>query len=575
MEKIDPILLGVLVNGLQSITEEMNVYLVKSAYSTNIKVRRDCSCAIYDKNGEMLAQGEFIPVHLGVMSTTLKNIIRGHLIEIDNLKPGDTIIHNDPYIGGSHLWDVILFKPIFYEEDLIGFVGNLAHHVDMGGSPGICSVPTIFEEGLRIPPLKIMKEGKINEDILKLITTNVRTAYEVKGDIMAQIAANSRGEKRIKELVEKYGVETLLKYFEEILNYSERGMRSSIKNCPDGKATFEDYIENDGIEEKLIKIKVKVTVKGSDVYLDFKGSGKPGRGGVNSPWSLTLSASYYAIKAIMGPQVPTNSGVYRPIHVLKPSEESILDAQYPHAVSGCTCTPAQRIVDVIIGAFSKIVPERVCAADGDLQGIGFIGFDHRVGRYFAYLETYACGRGAKYDEDGADAHQTHITNTRNASTEIIELEHPLRVDKYALIPDSGGAGMFRGGVGITREITCLTTCGVSILPTRLQINPYGLFGGEGGATASCGIQLSTGEVVINSRSAESGTKTFIRTAGGGGWGDPLERDIKRVEWDALNGYINLEAALDVYGCVIDPKTYKADREKTKELRDKLKKKNKK
>lgn len=568
MAGIDPITMAVLVNSLHWLTEEMNVYLVKSAFSTNIKVRRDCSCALYTKDGDMLAQGEFIPVHLGIMSQTLREILKEH--PIDTLKEGDALIHNDPFRLGSHLWDIMIFKPIFYEGALIAWTGNLAHHVDIGGSAAREIRPTIFEEGLRIPPIKIMKEGVIQEEILKIITTNVRTAYEVKGDIMAQTAANHRGEQRLIELVKKYGVDTILGYFDAILDYSERGMRKAIEGVPDGESTFEDYMEYDGIEERLIKIKVKVIVKGSDIYLDFKGSGEPAAGSFNSPWSLTHSAAYCAIKSVIGPQVPTNSGAYRPIHLLRPDEDTIVDAKFPHAAGGCTQTASQRTVDVIIGAFSKIVPEKVCACDGHWPAASFIGIDPRVGRYSSYIETYACGRGAKHNDDGADAHQTHMTNTANAPIEIIELEHPLSVDKYALVEDSGGAGKYRGGVGLTREITVLAESACSARSMRPKIKPYGLFGGEGGGTDSGGIILSDGKLVRVSRDVKPGNKLFIRSCGGGGWGDPLERDVKKVEWDALNGYISLESAREKYGCVLDPKTYKADPEKTKGLRDRLK-----
>ncbi|RLE15442.1 hydantoinase B/oxoprolinase family protein [Candidatus Aerophobetes bacterium] len=569
MERVDPVTLAVLVNNLQWIADEMNMYLVKSAFSTNIKIRRDCSCALYTKNGDMLAQGEFVPVQLGVMSQTLKEILKEY--PIGTLREGEAIIHNDPFRMGSHLWEIMIFEPIFYEGDLIAFAGSLAHHVDIGGSPTMWNASTIFEEGLRIPPIRIMKEGEIQEDILKMITTNVRTPYEVRGDIAAQTAANYRGKQRIIELAKKYGINTLLKYFEAILDYSERGMRKAIESIPDGEATFEDYVEHDGIEETLIKIKVKVIVKGTDIYIDFRGSGKPGKGGVNSPWSLTHSAAYCAIKSVIAPKVPTNQGAYRAIHLLKPEEDTIVNAKFPSAVGHCTCSPAQRIVDVIIGALSKIVPEKVCACDGHWPIATFIGIDPRTGRYSSYVETYACGRGAKHNDDGADAHQTHMTNTANAPIEIIELEHPLRVDKYALIPDSGGAGKYRGGLGITRELTCLVPMTVGAMPMRPSIKPYGLFGGEGGATDLNEVIFSDGsKAVAISQNVEAGDRVVIRTSGGGGWGDPLERDIEKVEWDVLNGYISLESARKKYGCVIDPKTYKVDRERTKEFREKLK-----
>jgi len=563
-KKIDPITLSVLVNNLSWITEEMNEYLARSAFSTNIKIRRDCSCALYNINGEMLSQGEFIPVHLGIMSNVLKEVLKD--IPVTSMEKGDVIIDNDPYKMGSHLWDVMLFKPIFYQGELILFAGNLAHHIDIGGSTTRVTSRTIFEEGLRIPPIKLYKKGKLQEDILKIITTNVRTPYEVRGDLAAQTAANYKAESRLIELVKKFGKEECTKYFHAILDYSEKGMRKAIERVSDGESEFEDYIEHDGIEEKMIKIRTKVSVKGSNIYVDFNGSGEPGKGGINSPWSLTCSAVYYAIKSVFGAKLPTNNGAYKPIHIKRNKEESIVDARFPRAVGGCTNNPSQRIVDVLIGALSKIVPEKVCACDGHWPASSFIGIDPATGRYSSFIETYAAGRGAKYNDDGADAHQTHMTNTANAHIEIIELEHPLFVNKYSIVKDSGGPGKYRGGTGLTREIICLADLSVTVRQLRNKTKPYGLFGGIGGAHDLCGVFLPNGNIVQICTDAKAGYKALIRSSGGGGWGDPLNRDIKKVEWDALNGYISIESAKEDYGCVINPMNYVADIEKTKILR---------
>ncbi len=264
------------------------------------------------------------------------------------MEKGDVIIHNDPYKMGSHLWDIMLFQPIFYEDEIILFAGNLAHHIDIGGASTKWDSPTIFEEGLRIPPIKLYRRGELQEDILKIITTNVRTPYEVRGDIAAQTAANYKAELRIIELTKKYGQSQLLNYFGAILDYSEKGMRKILEEAPDGEATFEDYIENDGVEDRLIKIRVKIKKEGSDIFLDFKGSGSPGKGGVNSPWSLTNSAVYYAIKAVFGAKIPTNNGAYRPIHIKRNEEESIVDARFPHAVGGCTCTLRRELLMLLL-----------------------------------------------------------------------------------------------------------------------------------------------------------------------------------------------------------------------------------
>jgi len=566
MTKLDPATLGVLVNKLYWIAEEMNTYLVRSAFSTNIKVRKDSSCALYTRTGEMLAQGEFIPVHLGIMTQSLKRVLEDH--PVDSLMEGDAIIHNDPFRMGSHLWDVMVFKPIFYDGKIVAFAGALAHHVDIGGCPPATPTRSIFEEGLRLPPVKIVKRGEIQEDIVNIIMTNSRTSREIRGDVMAQLAANYRAEQRMQELFRKYGTDTLLKYFDAILDYSEKGMRKVIGEMPDGEASFEDYVEHDGYKPNQIKIKASVAIKGTEIYIDFNGSGEPGEGSVNSPWSLTHSACYYAVKAIVGPRIPANAGAYRAIHIKRPDKETIVDAKFPHGVSTCTCTPAQRIADVVIGALSQIVPERVCACDGHWPVLRFVGRDPENGQFISYPETYACGRGAKHNDDGADAHQTHMTNTANAPVEVIELERMLKVTQYALVPDSGGAGKYRGGLGLTREVMCMMPASFAAERMRPSIKPYGLFGGEGGGTDAGGELLPDGSMGKAFGDLAMGGKACIRTSGGGGWGNSLERPIEKVEWDVLNGYISLEAAREIYGCVINPETKKANIEETIKLRNK-------
>ena len=558
MAKIDNVTRAVIANNLQWITEEMNEYLVKSAFSSNIKVRRDCSCALYDAQGNLLAQGMFIPVHLGIMCNTLKEELKVHPGE--TLKDGDALIHNDPYMMGSHLWDTMIFKPIFYDGKLFAFTGSLAHLVDMGGSPVSYVNKTIYEEGLRIPGVKILSQGELQEDIVRLITTNVRTPYEVKGDLMAELAANYRGEERLKALAEKYGVDTLKEYFDAILDYSEAGMRAAIEKIPDGKISNEGFIEHDGIQDANIRIKATIEISGSDVFVDLEGTDPPAAGGVNSPWSMTLSGAYYAIKAVLGAEVLTNSGAYRAIHVAKPSTETILNPQPPHACAGCTILPPKRLADVMIGAFAQLVPERVCACDADWASATFVGFDPRANRYFSYIETYGAGRGAKHNEDGSSGHHTHTTNTANAPTEMIELEHPFIVNEYSLVNDSGGAGRYRGGLGMKRRMTCLTDMSVSLMISHRRLSPYGLFGGMDGAKEYGLVEYPDGtQDSITSAEVPAGSLVTIQTGGGGGWGDPLEREDAQIESDVLNDYISVENAKKLYGRTVDPVTKKVVR----------------
>ncbi len=556
MSRIDGITLAVIANNMQWATEEMNTYLTKSAFSSNIKVRKDCSCALYDRGGNIVAQGTFIPVHLGIMAQTLKELLKRHPVE--TIREGDALIHNNPYMMGSHLFDIMIFTPVFFEGEIIAFAGSLAHHVDVGGNPISYVSKTLYEEGVIIPGLKIMRENVLQEDLISFITANVRTPYEFRGDMMAQLAACARGDVRIKSLAKKYGRENLLEYFSALLDYSENGMRAAIRAQPNGCYSFEDKLEIDGPAHRDRSIRTKVTIGDEDITVDFDGSDIPGEYGYNAPPSVTYSAVYYSIKAILGSDVPTNAGAYRAIHIKFPEYTSIINAQMPSAIAGCNCMPAQRICDVVIGAFSRLIPERVCACDGHWNAISLVGNDPRINRNFSYVETYGAGRGAKYNEDGANAHQTHMTNTANAPAEIIELEHPFRVERYALLPDTGGAGKYRGGLGMVRELTCLTDTNVSIITGRPFTGTYGLDGGQPGGTDYASVTPPGGkpERSISGVAVRAGTTVTITTSGGGGYGNAAERDHQLIEWDLLNGYISAEAARRDYGVELDPETSK-------------------
>lgn len=565
MTKIDPVTLSILVNNLKWIAEEMNEYLCQAAFSTNIKVRRDCSSALYTREGKIIAQGEFMPIHLGVMAGTLKEILKEYPVE--TIEEGDTFIHNDPFRMGSHLWDVMLFSPIFYEGTLIGFAGNLAHHVDIGGAPVVYGLETIFEEGLRLPPIKLYKKGVLQEDIMSIIMNNVRTPYEAKGDVAAQTAANYRGEMRMKELAGKYGSQELIDYMNAIIDYSERGMRKAISELPNGKVEFADYVEHDGIQECFKKLQVQVEVRDDELFISFEGTDCANPGPVNDPWSLTCSSVYYAVKAVLGTNIPTNEGVYYPINLVRPEKESMVDARYPHAINLCTNNPSQRVVDAVIGALSKIVPEQCCACDGHWVPGRYVGTDPETGRISAFVETYAAGRGAKYNDDGADAHQTHLSNTSNAPIEIIELEHPLRVHSYSMVPDSGGAGKYRGGVGVRRELVAMEPMAVSVSRMRYDCKPpYGLYGGRDGKSDFCAVLLPDGERPQMCKDVKPGTHMVCQTSGGGGWGNPLERDFEAIERDVLEGYVSVQAAREEYRVVIDPETGRVDQAATAALR---------
>jgi N-methylhydantoinase B len=542
MHRIDAIKLEVIKNALFSVAEEMGAALIRTAYSTNIKDRRDCSCGIYTKDGDLVSQAEHIPLHLGFMNVAVKNMLK--YVPPEEYEPGDALICNYPYITGSHKWDVLVMTPVFYKGEMVGIVANIAHHVDIGGI--VSHIPTdVYEEGLCIPPMKIMKKGKLNEELMKIIRWNVRVD-EVIGDLMAQLAANKVGEKRYIELIERFGLETIQTYTEELINYAERLVRTALERMPKGKATAEDYIEGDGISDRLFKIRATVEIKNNDFYVDFTGTDRMAEGYINAPYGDTLSCVGYVVKCITDPDAPSNAGVYKPIHLTAP-EGTLVNAISPAPVNGANIITCQRIVDVILEALAQIVPEKVCApCSGSMNAIFIHGFDPRFNCQYAYIETYAGGWGAMIDHDGLDATHTHMTNTMNAPVEAIEIAYPLQVLKYGIIPNSGGRGKYRGGVGVTREIMFVNhTAFVGVMAERVRIRPQGLFGGQAARGSRVYKVKKDGSIEELPSKCQGvkmlpGERLVLETAGGGGWGDPEERDPKLIEQDILYGFVTKE-----------------------------------
>lgn len=573
--KVDPVLLEVLRNAFQSITEEMSGALIRSAYSTNIKDRRDCSCALYTKEGDLVAQAENIPLHLGLMPNVVKAVLK--VYPIDHLEKGDGVIINDPYISGSHLPDLTLMSPVFVEDNLVALVANMAHHVDVGGmAPGSMATKAteIFQEGFRIPPVKIQKKGKLDEEILRIIETNTRTSYITSGDIKAQTAANNVGIRRIIELINERGMEVVLRYFTEVMDYSERRMKESIKKIPDGEYFFEDYLEGDGITDDLIKIKAVIRVEDEYIEVDFTGTDNQVKGPVNCTRAVTHACVYFAIKSIVDPGVPPNEGAYKPIKIVTP-EGTLVNPKPPAPVAHANINTSQRIVDVILGALKNCVPERITAAStGSMSILTMGGLNPKTDSYYSYVETYGGGQGAMYNQDGMDGVHTNMTNTRNAPTEVIESTYPLLVNRYALVPGSCGAGEFRGGLGMTREITVRNhEATFSLSMERRELRPWGIFGGKSGGSSKSMITTSEGEVKkLSSKTTgelKPGDKLTLVTAGGGGAGDPLKRDVQKVKQDVIQKFISLEDAKKVYGVILDPETLEVMTKKTKQLRRKL------
>lgn len=576
VQPFDPITLEVMRNMFYSITDEIAMALVHTAYSTNIKDRRDCSCAIYTPSGEVVAQSEIgTPLHLGVMPGVVKTILQRFPISM--MEPGDDIVMNIPYpMGPGHLNDITLLSPVFYKDHLVALVANQAHHVDVGGfAPGsmASNVHEIYQEGLQIPPVKIVKRDVVDDELMEFFLANVRTKIESRGDMLAQVSANHVGEKRTIELIEKYGIEKTELYMQEIMDYSERRMRAGIKNLPNGSYDFQDFIEGsgeDGLYNKKIKIQVKVEIQDESIFVDFTGTDPEVRSPLNCRASTALACVYYVVKCIVDPGLPPNSGAYRPITVHVP-EGSLVQCTFPSAVAHGNIVTSHRIVDALLGALVSVVPERVVAACSGTQNLLNIGGIHKeTGNYYNYIETYGGGQGAMYNSDGMDGVHTHMTNTRNAPIEVIEATYPLKIEGYSLIEDSDGAGEFRGGLGIVRKIRNLSeNATLTISSDRNIQGPWGLFGGEEARGAQCVKVKRDGETIPlpskTTTSLKRGEMVITKTPGGGGWGYPKKRDLHQVQLDVVEGFISIQRARDIYGVVLR-EDMSIDYEETERLR---------
>jgi N-methylhydantoinase B len=559
MAQVDMITLQVVMNALHSITDEMNLALIHTAYSTNIKDRRDCSCAIYTARGEVIAQTELgSPVHLGIMPSALDTVLERYPLEA--MDDGDHIVVNVPYpTGPGHLNDVTMVSPVFVEGRVAFLVANMAHHVDVGGyAPGSMAVGLreIYQEGLQIPPVKLVKRGVVDRELLAMIKQNVRTSIEVDGDIHAQMACNNVGRRRLQELAGRYPVDRLDAFIAEMFDYSERRTRAGLAAIPTGRYVFEDFIEGTPQTPELIKVRAEVAVGDGEIVFDFTGTDPQVNDSINSNKACAISACYYVVKALVDPGLPPNVGSYRPIRIVAP-EGTIVNARSPAAIGNATIIVSPKIVDVLLGALVQAVPERAAAASNGVTSLFNIGgVDPRTGRLYNYIETYAGGQGAMHRQDGMDAVQCHMTNTRNAPVEVIEASYPLFLESYGLVPDSEGPGRFRGGLGMRREIRVLSEKTVLTASTdRGRLKPWGVDGGGPGGNSSCVIRHADGseerlQYTKMTRTLQTGDAVTLTTPGAGGWGDPFTREPARVAWDVLEGLISIEGAAQRYGVVV-------------------------
>ena len=513
---IDPITLEVLRNQFESIAEEMGQTLIRGAYSPNIKERRDCSTALFDAEGRMVAQAEHIPVHLGAMPQSVEAIME------HDPKPGDVFVLNDPFRGGTHLPDVTMVSPLAPEDEIVGYAVSRAHHADVGGmTPG--SMPAgareIYQEGLRIPPTRLVEAGEIREDVRSLLLANVRNPGERKADLRAQLAANERAETRLGALFDEHGRETVLTGFDAVIDYSHDRIIAEIASLPDGTYEARDVLEGDGLTEADIEIAVAVTVDGETIHVDFAGTADQLDGNLNAPLAVATSAVYFVVRCVTDPEIPPNHGCYAPVTVEIPAG-SLLNPEPPAAVVGGNVETSQRVTDVVFTALADAAPDRVPAqGQGTMNNLTIGARDGS----FTYYETIGGGFGARATADGMDGVQVGMTNTLNTPVESIETEYPLRVERYALRPNSGGAGRFRGGLGVERTVTVERDATVSLLTERRRHAPSGVAGGEDGQVGENQID---GDPVASKLTVdvEGGTTVTVRTPGGGGHGDPAERD---------------------------------------------------
>ena len=537
----DPIELEIFKNIYHSIAEEMGAALRRTAFSPNIKERRDYSCAVFDPDGEVIAMGDHMPVHLGSMPMSVRAAV-----EAFSLEPGDMVMLNDPFRGGTHLPDITLVAPVHMwrgrpRPRKAGnfpdfYVASRAHHADVGGaypgSMGLCR--EIYQEGLRIPPVRIMRAGKMDRDILALLLNNVRTPDEREGDLGAQIAACHTGAERLREVCARYGLQRTHQAARELLDYSEEMMREFLKRVPPGSYRAEDFLDNDGISQKPIRLAVEITF-GRDrgrgrpphtsvVRVDFTGSDPQVAGSVNAVEAITYSACFYVFRCLLREDVPATTGLMRPIHLIAPPG-TVVNARPPAAVAGGNVETSQRIVDVLLRALAQAVPDRIpAAASGTMDNLTIGGLDPRTGEPFAYYETIAGGMGARPSKPGVSGVHTHMTNSLNTPAEALEYSYPLRVRRYSLRPNSGGKGQYPGGDGIVREIEVLTDAEVTLLAERRTRGPWGLSGGKDGAPGKAFVVRQNGSTQelpgkFNVR-LRKGERIRIESPGGGGWGRP-------------------------------------------------------
>jgi len=558
----DPATFEIVKNSLYKIAEEMRVVLAKTAYSPILKSAGDYSCGVFDARGEMVAQGPDLPIHLGSMPDAVRAVVAAFAADVHD---GDVFVHNDPYFGGSHLPDVNVVRPAFHEGRLLGFACLRAHWPDVGSAtPGSYGAVTdIYGEGLRLPPLRLVSRGVLNGDLEKVILANVRTPDERKGDLGAQLAATLRATERLVGLARRYGGEPLIGYMRQVMDYSERLMRAALADLPDGEGAFEDFCDGDGIADDALgndarfRIRIAVRKHADRLIVDFAGTDPQVKGPMNAPLSVTASGVYCGLKTAIDPNnlIPPNSGCWRSIEIRAP-QASVVNAEFPAPVVYANHEISHRVADMVMGALVHFMPEQVMACSQGTSAILTLGgVDPRSGRRYVSYETVKGGFGARPNKDGINVIASGISNTMNTPVEILEMAFPVRVERYAIEPDSGGAGRYRGGCGARRVWRMLDGADATgaLCMERMTSPPFGLMGGKAGAAAVVTLTTPDGTTrhlpSKGAFAASAGSIIDMATPGSGGFGPPAERDPAVIARDLVDGYVSSAAAERDYGVV--------------------------
>jgi N-methylhydantoinase B len=562
LQKADPATFEIIKNSFYKIAEEMRVVLAKTAYSPLLKSAGDYSCGLFDARGEMVAQGPDLPIHLGSMPDAVRAVVATFVSDVHD---GDVFIHNDPYFGGSHLPDVNVVRPAFSDDRLLGYACLRAHWPDIGSAtPGSYGAVTeIFGEGLRMPPLRLISRGALNIDLEKLILANVRTPDERKGDLGAQLAATLRAVERLKQLAQRYGSAELIGYMKEVMDYSDRLMRTTLMELPDGEGYFEDYCDGDGIADNAsggdarFRICLSVRKTADRLIVDFAGTDPQVKGPMNAPLSVTASGIFCGLKTAVDPSnlIPANSGCWRSIEI-RASQGLVVNAAFPAPVVYANHEISHRVADMVMGALVSFLPRQVMACSQGTSAILTLGgTDPRSGRHYVSYETVKGGYGARPNKDGINCIASGISNTMNTPVEIMEMTFPVRIERYEVNPDSGGAGRYRGGCGARRVWRLLAGADATgaLCMERMTSPPFGLLGGAPGAGAA--VKLTTADGVTRDLPskgafvASAGSIIDMITPGSGGFGPVAERDTAAIGRDLLDGYVSAVAAERDYGIV--------------------------